>query len=65
MAYIYITIDWNNGSFLLYFFRIKLEITSVIVIFMLGNQQCPNCQYQCMDPVELHRHMNKVYIDYR
>ena len=30
------------------------------VMFNLGNQQCPNCQYQCMDPVELHKHMNKV-----
>ncbi len=29
-------------------------------MFNLGNQQCPNCQYQCMDPVELHKHMNKV-----
>jgi KRAB domain-containing zinc finger protein len=28
---------------------------------MPGNQQCPNCQYQCMDPVELHKHMNKVH----
>jgi KRAB domain-containing zinc finger protein len=40
---------------------LQSHIDSVHRRGMPGNQQCPQCQYQCMDPVELHRHMNKVH----